>query len=206
MKLEKNRPMSFKLLLLAVSVCIATLAILLVTLSYSSVHAGDATSFDPTAVAVQAKGSSDTPIGGVIPWPHSTIPEGWLACNGQSTSGYPELAALVGPTVPDFRGKFLRALDSGKGIDSGRSLLSSQNDAMENHSHTTTITVSGGMTVRGVSTSNSLSAWGFKTSSGAPANQVASFTGSGTGVSTSAGSASENRPVNVAVIYIIKAQ
>ena len=38
--------------------------------------------------------------------------------------------------IPDFRGYFLRALDMGAGIDSGRSLATVQQDAYLNHSHT----------------------------------------------------------------------
>jgi len=28
--------------------------------------------------------------------------DGWLALNGQSTAGYPELAAIMGPNLPDY--------------------------------------------------------------------------------------------------------
>ena len=59
-------------------------------------------------------------------YPASRPPEGWLECNGQSTTDYPLLAALVGPNVPDLRGVFIRGWDHGKGIDSGRTLLSTQ--------------------------------------------------------------------------------
>lgn len=39
-------------------------------------------------------------------WPTATPPSGWLLCNGQSTTGFPALAAIVGATVPDLRGLF----------------------------------------------------------------------------------------------------
>jgi hypothetical protein len=75
------------------------------------VSAKDSTSFDPTKIAVQAKGSGGVPVGTVVAWPVASQPEdsdAWLECNGQSTSGYPELAAIVGPTVPNYQGMFLR--------------------------------------------------------------------------------------------------
>ncbi|WP_165072719.1 phage tail protein, partial [Desulfovibrio sp. ZJ200] len=76
-------------------------------------HGADATSFDPTKVAVKAQGSGGVPVGTIIAWPVATNPEdmsNWLECNGQSISRsvFPELFALVGRRVPDLRGLFLR--------------------------------------------------------------------------------------------------
>ena len=73
----------------------------------------DATSFDPTKVAVEAKSSGGVPVGTIISWPVATNPEdmdNWLECNGQSISPsvYPELFAVLGNSVPDLRGLFLR--------------------------------------------------------------------------------------------------
>lgn len=73
----------------------------------------DATSFDPTLVAVKAKGSGGVPVGMILAWPVGQNPEdmdNWLECNGQSVSqsAYPELFAVVGNQVPDLRGLFLR--------------------------------------------------------------------------------------------------
>jgi len=45
------------------------------------------------------------PAGVVVAWGGSSAPAGWLECNGQSTSGYTALAAVVGATVPDIRGR-----------------------------------------------------------------------------------------------------
>lgn len=66
----------------------------------------------------------------------STPPEGWLVCNGQSTVAYPELAAVVGPNVPDLRGEFIRGWDAGRGTDPGRILGSLQIDEFKSHTHT----------------------------------------------------------------------
>jgi microcystin-dependent protein len=46
-----------------------------------------------------------TPVGTIVMYGASAQPTGWLLCNGQSTSGYPALAAVVGATVPDLRGR-----------------------------------------------------------------------------------------------------
>ncbi len=78
-----------------------------------TVLAGDATGFDPTRVAVVAKGAGGVPVGTIVAWPVAKNPEdmdNWLECNGQTVNAtvYPELFALVGGTVPDFRGLFLR--------------------------------------------------------------------------------------------------
>lgn len=47
------------------------------------------------------------PVGTVVAYAGATAPTGWLLCNGTSTTGYPSLAALVGATTPDFRGRTL---------------------------------------------------------------------------------------------------
>ena len=60
---------------------------------------------------------------------------GWLECNGQSTSAYPELAAVVGSNVPDLRGQFVRGWDNGRGLDPGRTVRSSQNESYKSHNH-----------------------------------------------------------------------
>ena len=79
----------------------------------------DSTTFNPTTVAVIAKGTSSIPVGTIISWPVAQNPAdwqnsdgsyNWLECNGQSISRtvYPELFALMGGQVPDLRGLFLR--------------------------------------------------------------------------------------------------
>nr|WP_137649122.1 phage tail protein [Escherichia albertii] len=72
---------------------------------------------------------SALPVGAPVPWPSETPPTGWLKCNGAAFSAeeYPELAKAY-PTnkLPDLRGEFIRGWDDSRGIDTGRSLLSSQ--------------------------------------------------------------------------------
>ncbi|MBI9112353.1 phage tail protein [Maridesulfovibrio ferrireducens] len=180
---------------------------------HSSAIAGDATSFDPTSVAVEPKAISGVPIGGVIPWTSGTVPEGFLECNGQSTSGYADLAAIVGSTVPDLRGEFIRGWDHGKGTDSSRSILSSQTDAMKSHTHQTTITVSFnsvGVNIPVLSASTGSKDIGLVHAANAKASgsykAYLSGSGTGTGTSTTAGSGTESRPRNISMMYIIKAE
>ncbi|EPU2804899.1 phage tail protein, partial [Escherichia coli] len=56
-------------------------------------------------------------------------------CNGApfSAQEYPELAKAY-PTnkLPDLRGEFIRGWDDGRGVDTGRGILSAQGDAIRN--------------------------------------------------------------------------
>lgn len=81
---------------------------------------------------------SALPVGGPIPWPLAAAPAGWLKCNGASFTAvqYPKLArAYPGLKLPDLRGEFLRGWDDGRGVDSGRGLLSLQAGMIERHRH-----------------------------------------------------------------------
>lgn len=78
----------------------------------------------------------------------STAPTGYLKANGAavSRSTYAGLFSAIGVSfgagdgtttfnLPDLRGEFLRAWDDGRGVDSGRSLGSSQSGAFASHNH-----------------------------------------------------------------------
>jgi hypothetical protein len=54
------------------------------------------------------------PVGTIHPYPGATAPVGWLLCNGTSTAGLPILAALVGSTTPDMKGKVVVGLSAGE--------------------------------------------------------------------------------------------
>ncbi|WP_338642501.1 phage tail protein [Yersinia bercovieri] len=74
-------------------------------------------------------------IGIPMPHPLSSVPAGWLKCNGAafSTSTYPRLALRYPSGVlPDMRGNAIRGWDDGRGVDAGRVLLSFQDDAIRN--------------------------------------------------------------------------
>ncbi|HHN9827319.1 TPA: phage tail protein [Escherichia coli] len=70
----------------------------------------------------------------------NTVMDEWanmvfLKPNGASFSAaeYPKLAKVwTGLVIPDMRGEFLRVWDDGRGVDSGRALLSAQIDTLQN--------------------------------------------------------------------------
>lgn len=86
--------------------------------------------------------------GAVQLFARSTPPPGWLPANGAwvSRTTYRDLFAAIGTTfgagdgsttfnLPDLRGEFLRGWDAGRGIDPGRSIGSSQESALQAHTH-----------------------------------------------------------------------
>ncbi|MGJ7260668.1 phage tail protein [Morganella morganii] len=142
------------------------------------------------------------PIGATIEWQSTApIPESFLANDGRSFSAsvHPELAKVFpGLKLPDDRGLFKRALDSGKGYDSGRTLGSVQGDAMRNLTgRFGNPTIEGGDFSEGVFR-HSVNSGGR--AAGAGGNSIAYSFDASRQVST----ANEFRPVNKAVIYITR--
>lgn len=95
---------------------------------------------------------SALPVGVPVPWPLPNPPQGWLKYNGApfDKNMFPKLGAVYPSGVlPDLRGEFMRGWDDGRGIDSGRSLLSSQAGTwiqpnIENNPESTTIMLGNG--------------------------------------------------------------
>ena len=92
-----------------------------------------------TPAAITGVELGDGIIGQVGFFAFSTVPTGWLKANGAAVSRttYAALFATIGTTygsgdgsttfnVPDLRGEFLRCLDDGRSVDSGRSIGSAQ--------------------------------------------------------------------------------
>ncbi|MBQ4781945.1 hypothetical protein F9U38_15625 [Pectobacterium versatile] len=143
-----------------------------------------------TAADINALQVSEV-VGIPLPWPLTTVPDGWLACAGQSfdTSRYPILASRYPSGVLlDLRGEFVRGWDNGRGVDPGRANGSNQGPAMESHTH------AGGS---------------LEVGTGAPlyvGKGLQDGTGtlySRTGVNSNAGT--ETRPRNIALNYIVRA-
>ena len=81
---------------------------------------------------------SALPVGVPVPWPTAIPPAGFLKCNGApfSLAQYPKLAvAYPSGILPDLRGVFIRGWDDGRGLDSGRAILSYAADKMRKHTH-----------------------------------------------------------------------
>jgi len=65
----------------------------------------------------------------------------------RARADYPLLFGVIGTTyntggetgaqfrLPDLRGEFIRGLDAGRGVDTGRTLGSGQGDAIQRHNH-----------------------------------------------------------------------
>ena len=123
-----------------------------------------------------------------IPYPKSIPPSGFLLMDGKAITQaqYPNLYGLYGANLPDLRGAFIRGWDNGKGRDTGRSILSYQEDDFKSHTHNLARAENwgvGDLTDR-VTTANG---------NGGSANAVGN-TGGG-----------ETRPKNIAFNYIVKA-
>tara|TARA_B000000557_G_scaffold115701_1_gene93724 strand:- start:376 stop:1530 length:1155 start_codon:yes stop_codon:yes gene_type:complete len=140
-----------------------------------------------------------TPVGTVITYAGSTAPAGYLKANGDSipngsgtvqsvTADFSALYAVVGATLPDLRGEFIRGLDDSRGVDSGRQIRSAQADENKQHNHS--------ISVSGTTSNKSLTGGIRKISEGFNANGSASgvFTKTQDGNSSITGSSS-NSPV-----------
>lgn len=149
------------------------------------------------------KGSA-LPVGVPVPWPSATPPTGWLKCNGAAFSAeeYPELAKAY-PTnkLPDLRGEFIRGWDDERGVDSGRTLLSSQGDAIRNITGNVGVYSDGLLTyASGVFSLGPASSNRQNPISGTGSNAYATFD-----ASKVVPTANENRPRNIAFNYIVRA-
>ena len=123
--------------------------------SYQSLQNANVGSQPPSAkwtpVLTSKNGLANLGLGAGAPavgipffWPHTQMPnnlvDDWnqmtfLKMNGSSftAAAYPVLAKIwPGLVLPDFRGEFIRIWDDGRGIDSGRNLLTAQSFAMQN--------------------------------------------------------------------------
>ena len=69
-----------------------------------------------TRLTKEENQASGVPVGTVITWASANNPNEngtWLECNGQSCTAYPDLVKVLGSDrVPDYRGVFLRGLGS----------------------------------------------------------------------------------------------
>jgi phage-related tail fiber protein len=152
-------------------------------------------------------------VGVPVPWPSDTPPVGWLKCNGATFDKrkFPKLAsAYPNGILPDLRGEFIRGWDDGRGVDSGRSLMSPQGFAIENIKGSlisrasnmagggSIVEATGVFSISKQTGSNYVHMQGTNTSSNA---DVSTFD-----VSRVANTATETRPRNIAFNYIVKAE
>jgi microcystin-dependent protein len=134
---------------------------------------------------VDAAATSATLSGAIVMWGGSSVPTGWLECNGQSTASAPNLVPIYGTNLPDLRGEFVRGWDGfpGRGVDPGRTLRSSQGQSIQPHTHSYTAPTVTESNVKGFSTGL------------LPGTQS---------LSTGSAGSVETRPRNVALMFIVK--
>lgn len=137
--------------------------------------------------------ASGVKAGTVSHFAASAAPAGWLKANGATVSRatYAALFSAIGTTygagdgsttfaVPDLRGEFVRSLDDGRGVDSGRGIGTAQTDDFKSHTHY-----------------NGISETGSGGGRGGYGSYVYSTTVAATG-------GTETRPRNVAMLACIK--
>ena len=145
---------------------------------------------------------SALPVGVPVPWPSATPPTGWIKCNGApfSAQEYPELAKAY-PTnkLPDLRGEFIRGWDDGRGVDTGRGILSAQGDAIRNitgwfGAHATVVAKPPFVKFSAPEIAENVGVGGGSTRNAVKLD-----------LSLSVPTASENRPRSIAFNYIVRA-
>ena len=117
-------------------------------LSRDGILPKEATTVDQLTAYVSGN-NSFLPAGAIQAFAMSSVPTGWLECNGVAVSRvtYANLFSVIGVTygagngvttfnLPDLRGEFIRGLDNGRGADPGRTLGSNQTGANNPHTHT----------------------------------------------------------------------
>ena len=161
-------------------------------------------------VTINASGGSSSGgafVGQVVAWPSTTVPAGWLECNGSAIDPkYTDLIALIGANTPDLRGQFVRGWDNGRGVDADRVLLSDQLDQMQRITGVISARSNGGLKASGTAGAFTVVGSGTQAkessvTAGAPQLKFDSGTSPDARVSDTTDG--ETRPVNVALMYII---
>lgn len=140
------------------------------------------------------------PVGTIAMYGGASAPTGWLLCDGTSTTGYTALAAIVGVSTPDLRGRFalgdngtLTLLATGGSTTIGTNNLPS-------HSHANTAVLTSGTvtitdpghthTINGEEALSGLDFTGAVINSDSPGNAYTEATASAvTGISGTVGTA-----------------
>ncbi len=160
------------------------------------------------------------PVGTVQTFAMTTVPAGWLECDGSAISRatYASLFNTIGTTfgsgdgtttfnIPDMRGYFARGWDHGRGIDPARTFGSTQASANLAHTHTFTGDAmpphNHNITIAGNDNNGGRAADGADPITGSPVT-TSNSAGTPTGTNSSSGG-SEARPVNIALMYAIRA-
>ncbi len=178
---------------------------------------------------LEARLDALVPTGAILPFTGTTIPAGFLACDGTpvSRTDYAALFAVIGISfgegdkiatfnLPDLRGRFVRGADGGTGRDpdrasrtaslpggaTGDAIGSLQGSAFASHGHG--ISDPGHQHFAAYGGACGCNNGGQDLTVGFVNTSVHNTSSVGTGVSVQATGGSETRPVNVYVGWIIK--
>lgn len=106
----------------------------------TGIPAGDVTS------GQLAPAQGGVPTGSIMMWYTDTPPTGWLICNGQATTGYTALAAVVGATVPNMQQRVPVGKNAGTfatlGATGGAETVALAEANVPSHTHTFSATTS----------------------------------------------------------------
>lgn len=107
-------------------------------------------------VATKTYVDQSMPVGSIVAFGSATPPTGWLVCNGQSTSGYSALAAVVGANVPDLRNRFIKTAgtEHAHGATGGTKTIT-----LPEHSHTMSSNGSAGNNVTSYHNGHTHNTW-----------------------------------------------
>ncbi len=167
------------------------------------------------------------PTGSVHLMASTTVPSGYLKCNGAAVSRttYADLFNEIGTAfgagdgsstfnVPDLRGEFVRGWDDSRGVDSGRNFATAQGDQNKQHNHsasaTSTVSDPGHnhVYIDQQAHNEGYRPWKAGDNDCGQRNKNTSNAFTGISVSTSVSVAndggSEARPRNIAMMYVIK--
>jgi microcystin-dependent protein len=154
------------------------------------------------------------PPGAVQAYGGQVAPAGWLLCDGRDylRADHAPLFGAIGTAfgapdgsrfaVPDLRGVFVRGLDGGRGIDAGRLMGSEQLDALQAHRHD--LVGDRGTPFYTINDENDLPPEAGATRAQGPTEENDAQYYRYTGQVIEARTATETRPRNVALNYIIK--
>lgn len=162
---------------------------------FVKINGTTAATFDATGIT-----TGGVPTGAVMPFAMNSAPTGWLAADGTAVSRttYANLFAAIQTThgsgdgsttfnLPDLRGIFVRGsgTQSVSGTSYSGTFAAKQTDDLKSHTHTNAT----GGEIR-------------HTLTGGPTNVRTGWENNGT---TSATGGTETRPVNIALLYCVKA-
>lgn len=160
-----------------------------------------------SVMSTENRDVAEDAVGTIVMWGKGSIPKDWIEVDGRSTAGNAELMSLYGSTIPDLRGKFVR----GYGDNSG-ALGDIQEESMRAHSHTATFTGNALPAHKhtGTTLANNTESHGNKSNDAANnSHSVRNINGASGGkptgsVSVGATGGTEVRPINTALVFIMK--